>query len=69
MSQEEVVDFLSKHPNEWLSSKQIAVMMNVDQNRLCVNLKKLRKWNHVHSKAKVMTKVDMSSYVYMFKED
>ncbi len=69
MSQEEVVDFLSKHPNEWLSSKQIAEMMSVDPNNLCVNLRKLRKWNHVLSKPKVQTRKDMSKYAYKFKDD
>lgn len=68
MGQDEVVDFLSMHPNEWLSSKQIAEMMNTDPNNLCITLKKLRKWNHIHSKAKVRTRADMSRYVYKFKE-
>ena len=69
MSQEEFVDFLSKHSNEWFSSKQIAEMMNTDPNNLCVSLRKLRRWNHIHSKRKVQTRKDMSSYVYKFKED
>ncbi len=69
MSQEEVVDFLSKHPNEWLSSKQIAEIMNTDPNNLCISLKKLRRWNHVLYKPKVQTRNDMSKYVYKFKED
>lgn len=69
MSQEEVVDFLSEHPDEWLSSKQIAVMMHTDPNNLCISLKKLRKWNHVYSKPKLQTRGDMSRYAYMFKED
>ena len=69
MSQQEVIDFLSKHPNGWLSSKQIAEMMNTDPNTLCISLKKLRRWNHVLSKPKVQRRNDMSKYVYQFKED
>ena len=69
MSQKEVIDFLRKCPKEWLSSKQIAEMMNTDPNNLCVSLKKLRRWNHIYSKRKGQTRDDMSKYVYQFKED
>ena len=69
MGQEEVLNFLRKHPNEWLSSKQISEMMNADPNSTCIILKKLRKWNHVISKHKVQTRKDMSSYTYKFKDD
>ena len=69
MSQEEVVEFLRERPDEWLSSKQIAEMMNTDPNNLCVSLRKLRRWNHIHFKYKVQTRDDMSKYTYQFKVD
>ena len=69
MGQEEVLNFLREHPNEWFSSKQISEMMNIDPNRLYRNLNRLRRWNHVLFKRKVKTKNDMSSYVYKFNED
>ena len=69
MGQEEVLQFLREHPNEWFSSKQMVEMMNTDPHRLHANLNRLRRWNHVLFKSKVQTKDDMSSYVYKFNED
>ena len=56
MGQQEVIDFLSKHPNEWLSSKQIAEMMDTDPHKLHVNLQRLRKGNHILSMSKKQKK-------------
>ena len=69
MGQEEVLNFLRDHPNEWFSSKQMVEIMNTDPHRLHVNLNRLRRWNHILFKSKVQTKCDMSSYVYKFKDD
>lgn len=45
MGQQEVYDFLMKHPDEWFTSKQISEELIVSIGSVTMSLKKLRKTN------------------------
>ena len=64
MSQEDVLEFLKKHPDKWFYSKEISHLANLSIGSVCTSLKRLRKSDEILFKG-IGWKGD--EYQYKFK--
>jgi DNA-binding MarR family transcriptional regulator len=64
MSQQEIFNFLKKHPKKWFTAKEINEYLHLSQGSVSNNLKKLRLRNAVDYR-----KLEKKGFIYTFRED
>lgn len=65
MGQQDVYDFLKKHPKKWYTSREIAGKMKASYGSITNNLAKLRYSKHILHK---ISKKRANMYLYKFEE-
>ena len=68
MSQQEILDFLRKHKNEWFTVKQIASYLNIPEARVNSNIKRLRKSIYICYKLNKNLYNNLRAYIYSYRE-
>ena len=63
MGQQDIYDFLKKHPKDWFTSKELSQKLGISIGSVTMSLKKLRESRSVKYQT---TKRNM--YKYMFKK-
>jgi hypothetical protein len=67
MGQQEVYNFLKDHPDEWFTSREISLGINISIGSTTVCLKKLRDNNEVYFKPIGKKGGKRTQYSYSFK--
>jgi len=65
MGQQEVYDFLRKHPNKWYTSKEISKALQISIGSITACLKKLRRTETISFE----TTGNRNEFRYKFKDD
>jgi predicted transcriptional regulator len=68
MGQQDVYNFLKKHPEEWFTSGDISNMINISVGSVTTSLKRLRERNEVRYKKSGLRGGPRSPYLYRFKD-
>lgn len=63
MGQQEVYEYLRKHPSRWVASRELASELDISIGSITMSLKKLRKSGLVRFKRSGLR----NAYVYCFK--
>lgn len=63
MGQQDIYDFLKKHPKKWFTSKELSEKLRISIGSVTMSLKKLRESNSIKYQT---TKRNM--FKYMFKK-
>jgi transcription initiation factor IIE alpha subunit len=67
MGQQEVIDYLRNHPDEWYTSRNLEKLLSISIGSINESLRKLRERKEINFKISVVNGRGKPQYLYNFK--
>lgn len=68
MGQQEIIDLLRDHANQWMSTREISCKLGINSPSCCETLKRLRKSDHIYFKKKPGRNGERAPLLYRYKD-